>query len=298
MKALLEAGVHFGHQTQRWNPKMKEYIFGERNGIYIIDLQRTLRCLQAAYGMVRERIGEGETLLFAGTKNQARDVITEEATRCGMFYVNERWLGGTLTNFQTIRKSIGRLKKLDRMSEDGTYDLLPKKEVLQLEHERAKLEKVLRGIKNMEQLPGVMFVVDTYREKIAVSEANRLGIPVVGILDTNADPGPIDYPVPGNDDAIRSIKLITGLMADAVIEGQEKRAKQLAEHEAEGQKAKAQGEAIQAPAAAAAGERGRPRPRPGRGGRSEGRSKDGRRPPERPRGASRPGQARPEKRGG
>jgi small subunit ribosomal protein S2 len=298
MKALLEAGVHFGHQTQRWNPKMKEYIFGERNGIYIIDLQRTLRCLQAAYGMVRERIGEGETLLFAGTKNQARDVITEEATRCGMFYVNERWLGGTLTNFQTIRKSIGRLKKLDRMSEDGTYDLLPKKEVLQLEHERAKLEKVLRGIKNMEQLPGVVFVVDTYREKIAVSEANRLGIPVVGILDTNADPGPIDYPVPGNDDAIRSIKLITGLMADAVIEGQEKRAKQLAEHEAEGQKAKAQGEAIQAPAAAAAGERGRPRPRPGRGGRPEGRSKDGRRPPERPRGASRPGQARPEKRGG
>jgi len=222
MKVLLEAGVHFGHQTQRWNPKMKRYIFGERNGIYILDLQKTLQAIQQAQAVLLQKIGEGETVLFVGTKNQAKDTVVEEATRCGMFYVTERWLGGMLTNFQTIKKSIKRLRELEKMEQDGTFYLLPKKEVLHLEKERQKLEKVLSGIKEMENLPGILYVIDTHKEKIAVAEANRLGIPVIGIVDTNADPDPIDYPIPGNDDAIRSIKLITSIIADTIIEGKEK----------------------------------------------------------------------------
>ena len=219
MKELLEAGVHFGHQTKRWNPKMQKYIFGERNGIYIIDLQKTLKKFREAYAFVRDLGAGGGTLLFVGTKKQAQEAVLEEATRCGMFYVNHRWLGGTLTNFATIRKSIARLKKLDEMKETGDYERLPKKEVLGLEREREKLEKTLAGIKNMERLPSAIFIIDPKKETIAVEEAKRLAIPIVAIVDTNCDPTGIDYPVPGNDDAIRAVRLITARMADALNEG-------------------------------------------------------------------------------
>jgi len=222
MKELLEAGVHFGHQTRRWNPKMKPYIFGSRNGIYIIDLQKTVRLFQDAYQFVVQAVSSGETVLFVGTKPQAADIIREESQRCGMYYVNHRWLGGMLTNFKTIRLRIDRLKELDAMFEDGATSRFPKKEVLRLARERDKLQKNLSGIKEMSHLPGALFVVDTQKERIAVAEANRLGIPVVAIVDTNCDPDPIDYPIPGNDDAIRAVKLITSRIADACIEGRQK----------------------------------------------------------------------------
>ncbi|MEJ5300713.1 MAG: 30S ribosomal protein S2 [Thermodesulforhabdaceae bacterium] len=222
MKELLEAGVHFGHQTRRWNPKMKPYIFGSRNGIYIIDLQKTVKLFQEAHQFVVQATSSGETVLFVGTKPQAADIIREEAQRCGMYYVNHRWLGGMLTNFKTIRLRIERLKELEAMFEDGSVSRFPKKEVLRLARERDKLQKNLNGIKEMSHLPGVLFVVDTQKERIAVAEANRLGIPVVAIVDTNCDPDPIDYPVPGNDDAIRAVRLITSRIADACIEGRQK----------------------------------------------------------------------------
>ncbi len=229
MKELLEAGVHFGHQTKRWNPKMQKYIFGERNGIYIIDLQKTLKKFREAYAYVRDLAAEGGTVLFVGTKKQAQETVFEEASRCGMFYVNHRWLGGTLTNFATIRKSIARLKKLDEMSETGEYERLPKKEVIGLERERAKLESALVGIKNLDRLPSAVFIIDPKKEKIAVEEAQRLAIPIVAIVDTNCDPTGIDYPVPGNDDAIRAVRLITARVADAVLEGAGTFAKEEAE---------------------------------------------------------------------
>jgi len=219
MKELLEAGVHFGHQTKRWNPKMQRYIFGERNGIYIIDLQKTLQKFREAYAFVRDLVANGGTLLFVGTKKQAQETVYEEATRCGMFYVNQRWLGGTLTNFATIRKSIARLKKIEEMKASGEYESLPKKEVLGLERERQKLEKALVGIKEMDRLPSALFVIDPRKEKIAVAEAQRLAIPIVAIVDTNCDPTGIDYPIPGNDDAIRAVRLITSRIADAVLDG-------------------------------------------------------------------------------
>ncbi|HEY8370477.1 MAG TPA: 30S ribosomal protein S2 [Thermodesulfobacteriota bacterium] len=219
VKELLEAGVHFGHQTKRWNPKMKPYIFGARNGIYIIDLQKTVRMYREAYAFVRDTVARGETVLFVGTKKQAQEPIAEEAKRCGMYYVNSRWLGGMLTNFSTIKKSIDRLRKLEQMREEGTYDVLPKKEVAALEREREKLERSLGGIKDMTRLPGCVFIIDTRKEKIAVGEAKRLGIPTVAVVDTNCDPDEIDYVIPGNDDAIRAIKLFTSKIADAVIEG-------------------------------------------------------------------------------
>ena len=236
MKELLEAGVHFGHQTKRWNPKMKEYIFGERNGIYIIDLQKTLKKFREAYAYVRDLAAGGGTVLFVGTKKQAQETVFEEAGRCGMFYVNHRWLGGTLTNFTTIKKSIARLKKLDEMSETGEYERLPKKEVIGLERERAKLQSALVGIKNMDRLPSAIFIIDPKKEKIAVEESQRLAIPIVAIVDTNCDPTGIDYPVPGNDDAIRAVRLITARIADAVLEGAGSFAKEEAEaaEEAEG----------------------------------------------------------------
>ncbi len=219
MKELLEAGVHFGHQTKRWNPKMKEYIFGERNGIYIIDLQKTLRMFKEATRFVTETIAQGGTLLFVGTKRQAQEAIAEEAQRCGMFHVNQRWLGGLLTNFVTIQKSIRRLKELQEMSTDGRYELLSKKEVARLERERKALEKNLSGIKEMKSLPQAVFVIDSKKEEIASKEANRLGIPVVAVVDTNSDPDDIDYVIPGNDDALRAIKLFVSKIADAVVEG-------------------------------------------------------------------------------
>jgi small subunit ribosomal protein S2 len=219
MKELLEAGVHFGHQTKRWNPKMQKYIFGERNGIYIIDLQKTLKKFREAYGFVQELAAGGGTVLFVGTKKQAQDTVFEEATRCGMYYVNQRWLGGTLTNFATIRKSITRLNKLEEMRETGEHDRLPKKEVLELERERQRLEKALIGIRTMDHLPSAVFVIDPKKERIAVAEARRLGIPTVAVVDTNCDPTEIDYPIPGNDDAIRAVRLITARIADAVSEG-------------------------------------------------------------------------------
>lgn len=219
MKELLEAGVHFGHQTKRWNPKMQKYIFGERNGIYIIDLQKTLKKFREAYAFVRDLATGGGTMLFIGTKKQAQDTVFEEASRCGMFYVNQRWLGGTLTNFETIRKSIARLKKLEDMREAGEYERLPKKEALELDREREKLEKALIGIKAMESLPASVFIIDPRKEKIAVAEAQRLGIPIVAIVDTNCDPTGIDYPIPGNDDAIRAVRLISSRVADAILEG-------------------------------------------------------------------------------
>ncbi|MBW1974214.1 MAG: 30S ribosomal protein S2 [Deltaproteobacteria bacterium] len=222
MKELLESGVHFGHQTRRWNPKMKPFIFGSRNGIYIIDLQKTVRMFQEAYNFVVEATSKGETVLFVGTKPQAQDIIREEAERCGMYYVNHRWLGGMLTNFKTIKQRVDRLKELDAMFEDGSISKFPKKEALRLARQREKLERNLGGIKEMGHLPGVLYVVDTPKEKIAVAEANRLGIPVVAIVDTNSDPDVIDYPIPGNDDAIRAIRLITSRIADACIEGKKR----------------------------------------------------------------------------
>ena len=219
MKELLEAGVHFGHQTKRWNPKMAKYIFGERNDIYIIDLQKTVKKFSVAYDFIRDAAAQGESLLFVGTKRQAQQIVLEEAKRCNMYYVNSRWLGGMLTNFSTIKKSIEKLKKLETSKEDGTYDRLPKKEVIKLEKERESLEKNLGGIKEMRRLPSAIFVIDTIKEKTAVLEANRLGIPVIAIVDTNCDPDEIDYVIPGNDDAIRAIRLITGKIADAVLEG-------------------------------------------------------------------------------
>ncbi|CCJ33497.1 30S ribosomal protein S2 [Caloramator australicus] len=221
MKQLLEAGVHFGHQTRRWNPKMAQYIFTERNGIYIIDLQKTVKKMEEAYEFVKQAAAEGKEILFVGTKKQAQDSIKEEAIRCGMHYVNERWLGGMLTNFKTIKTRIERLEELERMEQDGTFELLPKKEVMKLRHEKEKLEKNLGGIKNMKRIPDVLFVVDPRKEKNAVAEARILGIPVVGIVDTNCDPDDVDYVIPGNDDAIRAVKLIASKIADAVIEGRQ-----------------------------------------------------------------------------
>ena len=221
MKQLLEAGVHFGHQTRRWNPKMAEYIFTERNGIYIIDLQKTVKKLDEAYNFIKELAMDGKNVLFVGTKKQAQDSIKEEAERAGAYFVNARWLGGMLTNFSTIRKRIARLKQLRVMQEDGTFDLLPKKEVIKLNLEIDRLEKFLGGIKDMSEMPGALFVVDPRKEKIAVAEAKKLGIPVVAIVDTNCDPDEVDFVIPGNDDAIRAVKLIAGAMADAIIEGRE-----------------------------------------------------------------------------
>jgi len=218
MKQLLEAGVHFGHQTRRWNPKMAEYIYTERNGIYIIDLQKTVVKIDDAYAAVKRIVAEGGTILFVGTKKQAQDAIKTEAERCGMFYVNERWLGGMLTNFKTIRSRVERLKEIERMSEEGIFDVLPKKEVIKIKKEWEKLEKNLGGIKEMKRLPDAIFVVDPKKERICVQEAHILGIPLIGIADTNCDPEELDYVIPGNDDAIRAVKLIVSKMADAVIE--------------------------------------------------------------------------------
>ena len=221
MKQLLEAGVHFGHQTRRWNPKMGKYIFTERNGIYIIDLQKTVHKVDEAYNFVKSVAAEGKSVLFVGTKKQAQDSIKEEAERCGQFYVNERWLGGMLTNFKTIQSRIQYLRNLERMEEDGTFDILPKKEVAQLKGKKEKLERFLGGIKDMNKLPGAMFVVDPRKERIAVAEARLLHIPIVAIVDTNCDPDEIDYVIPGNDDAIRAVKLLAAKMADAVIEARQ-----------------------------------------------------------------------------
>jgi len=218
MKQLLEAGVHFGHQTRRWNPKMEKYIFTERNGIYIIDLQKTVKKIEEAYNFIRDVAASGGKVLFVGTKKQAQDSVREEAERCGHFYVNQRWLGGTLTNFQTIQKRIDRLRELEQMEEDGTFDVLPKKEVILLRKEKERLEKFLGGIKGMRSLPAALFVIDPRKERIAVSEARKLGIPIVAIVDTNCDPDEIDYVIPGNDDAIRAVKLLTSKMADAILE--------------------------------------------------------------------------------
>ncbi|QSZ28240.1 30S ribosomal protein S2 [Aceticella autotrophica] len=221
MKQLLEAGVHFGHQTRRWNPKMAPYIFTERNGIYIIDLQKTVKKLEEAYDFVKQLSMDDGTILFVGTKKQAQDSVKEEAERCGMYYVNQRWLGGMLTNFKTIRSRIERLKALEKMEEDGTFEVLPKKEVIQLKKEQEKLEKYLGGIKDMNRLPSALFIVDPKKEAIAIAEAKSLDIPIVAIVDTNCDPEEVDYAIPGNDDAIRAVKLIASKMADAVIEGKQ-----------------------------------------------------------------------------
>ncbi|MBA2873964.1 30S ribosomal protein S2 [Thermaerobacillus caldiproteolyticus] len=221
MKQLLEAGVHFGHQTRRWNPKMKKYIFTERNGIYIIDLQKTVKKVEEAYNFVKELAANGGKILFVGTKKQAQDSVKEEAERSGMFYVNQRWLGGTLTNFETIQKRIKRLKEIEKMEEDGIFDVLPKKEVIRLKKEQERLEKFLGGIKEMKQLPDALFVIDPRKERIAVAEARKLNIPVIGIVDTNCDPDEIDYVIPANDDAIRAVKLLTSKIADAILEAKQ-----------------------------------------------------------------------------
>ena len=221
MKQLLEAGVHFGHQTRRWNPKMKKYIFTERNGIYIIDLQKTVKKVEEAYNFMREIAQDGGSVLFVGTKKQAQDSVKEEAERSGNYYVNQRWLGGTLTNFKTIQNRIQRLKNIEKMEEDGIFDVLPKKEVIALKKEQEKLEKFLGGIKEMKELPSCMFVVDPRKERIAIAEARKLHIPIVGIVDTNCDPDEIDYVIPANDDAIRAVKLLTAKMADAILEVQQ-----------------------------------------------------------------------------
>ena len=221
MKQLLEAGVHFGHQTRRWDPRMAEYIFQARNGIHIIDLQKTSKKLDEAYAFIKEQAEEGKTILFVGTKKQAQECVKEAAEKSGMFYVNERWLGGTLTNFKTIRKRIERLAELERMQEDGTFEVLPKKEVILLKKEMEKLEKNLGGIKEMSQIPDVIFVVDPKKEHIAIQEARKLGLPIVGLVDTNCDPNDVDYVIPGNDDAIRAVKLVTDVLANAVIEGKQ-----------------------------------------------------------------------------
>jgi small subunit ribosomal protein S2 len=251
MKELLEAGVHFGHQTKRWNPKMKPFIFGARNGIYIIDLQKTVRLFKNAYNFVKETAQAGETVLFVGTKKQAQDSIAEEAQRCNMFYVNQRWLGGMLTNFATVRQSIDRLKRLDAMVADGSIAAYTKKEMLSLEKQREKLEKSLGGIKGMNKLPGAIFVIDPKNESIAVTEANKLGIPVVSVVDTNCNPDPIDHIIPGNDDAIRAIRLLSSKIADAVIEGVQAREAEL-KTDNEGAEAEAPAEteaAVEAPVA-------------------------------------------------
>ena len=233
MKQLLEAGVHFGHQTRRWNPKMAKYIFTERNGIYIIDLQKTVKKAEEAYNFLRSVAEEGKSVLFVGTKKQAQEAIKDEALKADMYYVNERWLGGMMTNFQTIQKRINRLKELEAMEQDGTFDVLTKKEVGSLRHEMEKLQQYLGGIKEMNKLPGALFIVDPRKERIAVAEAHKLNIPIVAIIDTNCDPDEIDYPIPGNDDAIRAVKLITGKMADAVIEGRQGQSGDAAEAPAE-----------------------------------------------------------------
>jgi len=227
MKQLLEAGVHFGHQTRRWNPKMAPYIFTDRNGIYIIDLQKTVKKVEEAYNFVKSVVQEGGSVLFVGTKKQAQESVREECERCGMFYVNQRWLGGMLTNFQTIRKRIDRLHELERMEQDGTMAMLPKKEVAELLHEKERLNKFLGGIKDMRRLPQAMFVIDPRKERIAVAEGRKLGIPIIAIVDTNCDPDEVDYVIPGNDDAIRAVRLLTSKMADAVLEG--KQGEQVAE---------------------------------------------------------------------
>ncbi len=250
MKELLEAGVHFGHQTRRWNPKMKRYIFGARNGIYIIDLQQTVRMFKRAYNFIVETVANGQTVLFVGTKKQARDSIYEEVNRCEMFYVHNRWLGGMLTNFETIKKGIERLNYLSGMNADGSINRFPKKEMLKLEKERVKLDNNLGGIRNMKRLPGAMFVVDCRNENIAVREARRLGIPVVAIVDTNCDPDEIDYIIPGNDDAIRAIRLMTSRMADACMEGRKRFEERL---RAESDKEKEDQEMVAQEAATAAG---------------------------------------------
>ena len=221
MKELLEAGVHFGHKTERWNPKMKKFIYGEKNGIYIIDLQKTLRRLREAYLALREKVRTGGSVLFVGTKRQAKDIIRMEGERCGAYYVSERWLGGMLTNFRTIRRNVSRMKDLEKMREDGSYQTLPKKEVLRLEKEHEKLERLLKGIREMNELPSLIYVVDIHKERIAVDEARKLGIPLVGLVDTNSNPDFVQLPIPGNDDATRSIKLITSLVANAVLEGKQ-----------------------------------------------------------------------------
>ncbi|RED66058.1 30S ribosomal protein S2 [Cohnella lupini] len=221
MKQLLEAGVHFGHQTRRWNPKMDKYIFTERNGIYIIDLQKTVKKVDEAYNFVRQLGENGGTMLFVGTKKQAQDSVKEEAERSGQYYINQRWLGGTLTNFSTIQKRTDRLHQLDKWEQDGTFEVLPKKEVIILRKEKDRLEKFLGGIKNMRKLPDALFIIDPRKERIAVAEARKLGIPIVGIVDTNCDPDEIDYVIPGNDDAIRAVKLLTAKMADAIVEARQ-----------------------------------------------------------------------------
>src|SRR5690348_3280665 len=250
MKELLEAGVHFGHQTKRWNPKMKEFIFGERNGIYIIDLQKTLKMFKEASKFVADLTAEGKTILFVGTKRQAQDAIAEEATRCSGFYVNQRWLGGLLTNWVTVQKSVKRLKELDDMATDGRYELLPKKEVIKLERERKHLQANLAGIKNMSRLPDAIFVIDSNKEQIAVREARKLGIPVVAVVDTNCDPSEVDYVIPGNDDALRAIRLFASKISDSIVEGSQmatdKQSADLAAHVGEGQQAEAA--AAEAPA--------------------------------------------------
>ena len=245
MKQLLEAGVHFGHQTRRWNPKMAPYIYMERNGIYIIDLQKTVKKLDEAYNFVRSLAENGESILFVGTKKQAQDAIREEAERVGIYYVNARWLGGMLTNFKTMRTRIDRLAQLRKMQEDGTFDILPKKEVIKLTGEIAKLEKYLGGVKDMKKLPGALFIIDPRKERNAIAEARKLGIPIVAIVDTNCDPDEIDYVIPGNDDAIRAIKLIAGTMANAVLEGRQGQD----EAEAEAAEPKDEAEQTEAPAA-------------------------------------------------
>jgi small subunit ribosomal protein S2 len=241
MKELLEAGVHFGHQTKRWNPKMKEYIFGERNGIYIIDLQKTLKMFKEASKFVQDLAAEGKIVLFVGTKRQAQDAIAEEATKCGGFYINQRWLGGLLTNWVTVQKSVKRLKELDDMATDGRYELLPKKEVIKLERERKHLQANLAGIKNMTRLPDAIFVIDSNKEQIAVREARKLGIPVVAVVDTNCDPTEVDYVIPGNDDALRAIRLFTSKISESIAEGAQLMSdKQVAEMRAATAEAQAQ----------------------------------------------------------
>jgi len=254
MKELLEAGVHFGHQTKRWNPKMKEYIFGERNGIYIIDLQKTLKMFKEASKFVADLAADGKTVMFVGTKRQAQEAIAEEANRCGMFYVNNRWLGGLLTNWVTVQKSVKRLKELDEMATDGRYELLPKKEVIKLERERKHLQANLAGIKNLTRLPDALFVIDSNKEQIAVKEARKLGIPVVAVVDTNCDPSEVDYVIPGNDDALRAIRLFATKIADSVSEGSQLADKTILDRAAEGAAAEAaEAEASEAARAAAVG---------------------------------------------
>ena len=251
MKQLLEAGVHFGHQTRRWNPKMKQYIFTERNGIYIIDLQKTVKKVNEAYFFMRDVAMEGKPILFVGTKKQAQESVEAEAKRCGQHYVSNRWLGGMLTNFKTIRTRIEKLENIEKMEETGDINLLPKKEIIKLMHEKEKLEKNLGGIRNLNEMPGALFIVDPRKERIAVSEAHKMGIPVVAIVDTNCDPDEIDYPIPGNDDAIRAVKLIVSKMADAVLEG--KQGEQMDEEEAPAEEVVSE-EQAEAEAAEAVGE--------------------------------------------